>query len=181
MSSKVLLRGLLAAAVVASAVAAQADVFNMPGGLTSLQFATVGDPGNVADTMVMTTDQTTGYGAVNYIYQIGKYEVTTAQYCQFLNAVAAADSYGLYSTNMANPASTGPWYHGVGCGILRSGSSGSYTYSVVSGRENYPVNYVPWVSAIRFCNWLQNGQPTGLEGPGTTETGAYALRETSRR
>src|SRR5262249_31863530 len=24
-------------------------------------------------------------------------------------------------------------------------------------------------------NWLQNGQPTGPEGPGTTETGAYSL------
>ena len=26
-----------------------------------------------------------------------------------------------------------------------------------------------------FSNWLQNGQPTGPEGPGTTETGAYTL------
>ena len=26
-----------------------------------------------------------------------------------------------------------------------------------------------------FCNWLQNGQPTGSEGPGTTESVANAL------
>ena len=32
-----------------------------------------------------------------------------------------------------------------------------------------------WGDAARFCNWLQNGQPTGAEGAGTTETGAYSL------
>ena len=34
---------------------AHADVFNMPNGETSLQFVTVGDPGNAPDTVVMTT------------------------------------------------------------------------------------------------------------------------------
>jgi hypothetical protein len=28
---------------------------------------------------------------------------------------------------------------------------------------------------MRFANWLNNGQPTGPEGPGTTDTGAYTL------
>ena len=62
-----------------------------------------------------------------------------------------------------------------GCGISRSGSPGSYTYSPTKN-GNYPVNYVSWGDAARFCNWLQNGQPTsGTEGTGTTETGAYTL------
>ena len=39
----------------------------------------VGDINNAADTG--------GLGAVSYMYRIGKYEVTTAQYCEFLNAV----------------------------------------------------------------------------------------------
>ena len=38
-----------------------------------------------------------------------------------------------------------------------------------------PVIDVTWGDAARFCNWLQNGQPTGAEGNGTTETGSYAL------
>ena len=39
-----------------------------------------------------------------------------------------------------------------------------------------PVFDVTWGDAARFCNWLQNGQPTsGTEGTGTTETGAYTF------
>jgi formylglycine-generating enzyme required for sulfatase activity len=36
-----------------------------------------------------------------------------------------------------------------------------------------PVNYVSFWDAARFANWLHNGQPTGPQGPGTTEDGAY--------
>ena len=38
---------------------------------------------------------------------------------------------------------------------------------------NRPVNYVSFWDAARFANWLHNGQPTGPQGPGTTEGGAY--------
>ena len=160
-------------------VSAQTNVFNMGGtynqatgtwtGAASLQFVTVGNPGNAADTTVM-TDGTTGYGSVGYTYQMGKYDVTVGQYTAFLNAVAATDKYGLYNSHMAVVGS-GTY----GCGIVRSGSSGSYAYSVATAYQNFPVNYVTWGDAARFCNWLQNGQLTAPEGPGTTETGAYTL------
>jgi len=143
---------------------ARADVFNMPGGQTSVSMATVGDPGNAADT--------TGYGAVGYVYKMDKYDVTTAQYTQFLNAVAATDTYGLYTTSDDYGYSMANAYPTVG--ISRSGSSGSYTYSVI-GNGNVPVFDETWGDAARFSNWLQNGQPNGAEGNGTTETGAYTL------
>ena len=152
-----------------AASAAQASIFNMPSGQTSAQFVTVGDPGNAADT--------TGYGAVGYRYQMDKYDVTTAQYTQFLNAVAATDTYGLYTTNDQNGYSMATVYPGLfgsNLGITRSGSSGSYTYSAF-GNVNVPVFDVSWGDVARFSNWLQNGQPTGAEGPGTTERGAYTL------
>ena len=60
-------------------------------------------------------------------------------------------------------------------GIARSGSSGSYSYSVIGSSGNFPITYVSWGDAARFANWLQNGQPTGAQGPGTTETGSYTL------
>ncbi|HBO43203.1 MAG TPA: PEP-CTERM sorting domain-containing protein [Planctomycetaceae bacterium] len=106
-------------------------------------------------------------GAVDYVYQIGKFEVTAGQYAEFLNAVAKTDAYGLYNTNM--------WSHTYGCKIQRSGSSGNYTYTVAADRANRPVNYVSWGDAVRFANWLHNGQPTGVQDLTTTEDGAYYL------
>lgn len=136
----------------------QADVFNMGVGLTNLEMATVGDPGNVADTRVM-SDGTSGYGSVNYSYNIGKYEVTAAQYCDFLNHKAKSDPYGLYDTIMY-----------LSCKINRTGDDGSYSYSVADDWANKPVNYVSFWDACRFANWLNNGQ-----GCSDTETGAYTL------
>jgi formylglycine-generating enzyme required for sulfatase activity len=169
MFAKALLRGFLAAAVLASAVAASAQgVFNMPGNETSLQFVTVGNPGNAADPATGSL-----YGAVGYTYRMGTYDVTTAQYCQFLNAVATtSDPYGLYNSNMATDF---PNYLGVSLGIAQGGSAGSYSYSVM-GNGNVPVFDVTWGDAARFCNWLQNGQLTVAQGGlAITETGAYTL------
>ena len=80
-------------------------------GLTSLEFVTVGDPGNEGD-----WTNSTGYGRVDHAYGIGKYEVTAGQYTEFLNAVAKTDPYGLYNTCM--------WYDDYGCKIQRSGETG---------------------------------------------------------
>ncbi len=132
MFEKTTSRGLLAVALVASAVSAQADVFNMPNGNTSLQFVTVGNPGNVADPL-------TGYGSVGYAYQMGKYDVTVGQYCQFLNAVAATDTYGLFDPGMAANYPT--------IKITQSGSSGSYSYAVTGSDSqgvNCPIFDVSW-------------------------------------
>ena len=35
------------------------------------------------------------YGSVGYVYLMGKFEVTTGQYTDFLNKVAATDTYDL--------------------------------------------------------------------------------------
>jgi formylglycine-generating enzyme required for sulfatase activity len=107
-----------------------------------------------------------GYGGVPYEYRIGRTEVTNAQYVEFLNAVAKSDPRGLYNTAMATASRAG---------ITRSGSSPNYTYSVKENYGNKPANLVSFWDAARFVNWLHNGQPTGSQGPGTTEDGAYAL------
>ncbi|MBN1124237.1 MAG: SUMF1/EgtB/PvdO family nonheme iron enzyme [Sedimentisphaerales bacterium] len=125
----------------------------------------VGDIGNAPDD--------TTYGAVGYLYYMGKKEVTAGQYCEFLNAVAGMDPYGLYNGNM--------WSLSTGCKILREGSSGNYTYSVADDWADRPVNFVSWGDAARFCNWLHNGQPmeslTGVvdHDRGVTEDGSYTL------
>src|SRR5262245_7192578 len=117
----------------------------------------IGNPGDACD------PQSQGcFGAVGYSYSIGTYEVTNGQYTEFLNAKAASDPFGLYNGVMDGSVHRG--------GITRSGSSGSYTYTAVAGRENMPVFYVSFYDALRFANWMNNGQ-----GDGDTETGAYTL------
>jgi hypothetical protein len=98
-------------------------------------WVTVGDPNNASDTRYATP----GYGAVDHTYNIGKFEVTAGQYTEFLNAVAATDTYGLYNTAMDITISY-PLYYG--CNIKRSGTPGSYKYSVASDWANRPVNLV---------------------------------------
>jgi sulfatase modifying factor 1 len=137
---------LVVAFVAAAAGAAQAA---LP------ETVTVGNPGNKADT--------TDFGAVAYEYKIGKYEVTNAEYCEFLNAVAKTDTHELYDPRMDG----GPEDWG---GISRSGDSGSYTYAVREGFAKKPVGYVTWHSCIRFVNWLSNGK-----GKGDTEKGSYTI------
>ncbi len=160
----------------AAVVQANTNVLNMPGGDTSLSFVTVGNPGNIADSAYdsgsgANKSPGTGAGAVAYTYQMGKYDVTLAQYTAFLNAVAKTDTYGLYNPEMGTEFPT--------FGIAQIGISGNFSYSVTgtySQGVNCPIFDCSWGDAARFCNWLQNGQPTsGTEGIGTTETGSYAL------
>ena len=67
----------------------------------------------------------------------------------------------------------------LGANIQRTGSSPNFSYSVAADWANRPVNYVSFWDAARFANWLHNGQPTGPQGPGTTEGGAYHQRRQS--
>ncbi len=131
-----------------------------------IELVPVGNAGNPADVRYP-TQGVSSFGAVDYNYKIGKYEVTAEQYAAFLNAVAADDTFGLYNSYM--------WSRSDGCKIQQSGISGSYTYSVAPGWEDRPVNYVSWYDTVRFANWLHNGQPTGAQAPSTTEDGAYDL------
>jgi len=150
------LKALVSVSAVIGLLAGTASALNM-------ETVPVGNPGNAPDTR----SAVPGYGSVGYAYNIGKHEVTAGQYSEFLNKVAATDTYGLYNTNM--------WSNEYGCKIQRSGTPGSYTYNVASDWANRPVNYVSWGDAARFANWLHNGQPSGAQGAGTTETGAYTL------
>jgi len=122
----------------------------------AIQWVTVGDPGNAADT------DPAGRGAVADSFQIMKYEFTNQQYTDFLNSVAKTDTYSLYNSNMGSNARGG---------ITRSGVSGGYTYAVRSNMGDKPVNYVSWFDAARVSNWYQNGATSSS----STETGAYTL------
>ena len=129
----------------------------------NMQYVTVGNPGNAADTAVMWNgDKTTNYGSVGYTYNIGKYDVTDSQYCTFLNAVdpKGANALGLYWTGSYAE-------YGIACNAAAANGS---KYSVITGYANMPVVYLTYWDVLRFCNWMDNG-----EKKGSTETGAYTL------
>ena len=104
------------------------------------------------------------YGAVAYAYQIGKYEVTNAEYTSFLNAVdpEGANANGIYNATMASDVRGGITY--------TAGAAVGAKYTIRTNMGDKPVNYVSWSDAARFTNWLHNGQ-----GSGSIETGAYTL------
>jgi len=141
------------------------------GSAITMAWTPIGNPGNAADPGAdrcgPNGDQLCG--DVPYAYNIGTYEVTNAQYTAFLNAVATTDTNGLYDVSMSNP---GTFSYG---GITRSGSSGSYAYSAIAGRGNMPVNFIGFYDALRFTNWMNNGQPTGTQNASTTEDGTYTI------
>jgi formylglycine-generating enzyme len=122
----------------------------------TMDWVTIGNINNAADPL-------TGYGAVDHAYRIGKYEVTNAQYGEFLNAKGQSNSNGIYNTNMS------------AYGITQTGSSGSFSYTVTTALANRPVAYVSWFDAARFANWMMNGQ-----GNASMETGAYTLNNATR-
>lgn len=121
-------------------------------GSITMDYVTIGDPNN------------TGYGvsppigSIDYVFKMGKYEVTTAQYAEFLNAKAKTDPYGLYHSSMGTR------------GLSRSGVDGAYNYTVSIEWQNKPISLVSFFDAARFANWLGNGQ-----GSSDMEDGAYTL------
>jgi len=165
---KFLFRGLIAVAMVALLLSvAQAEMM--------IDTVTIGNTGNTGETTGGSTLPYLGpevtCGAVDYIYNIGKYAVTAGQYVEFLNAVADTDAHGLYNALMATATYKN--------NIVQNGVSGSFTYAFAdsaSSWENRPICFVSFGDAARFCNWLHNGCPdTGSQTAATTEDGAYDL------
>ncbi len=143
----------------------------IPGQTVTFDWALVGNPGNAGELSGAHAPSLSGggvdavVGAVDHSYLISKYGVTNSQYVEFLNAKdpTGANSLSLYSSAMTYDTANG------GIGFDANQPNGS-KYSVILGHGDYPVVYVSWFDAIRFANWLNNGQ-----GNGDTETGAYTI------
>jgi len=124
---------------------------DMAGMVGSFKVRVFADDGNAPESMVLVGSGWFPYQntfdpeAWVYVdsFMMGKYEVTNAQYVQFLNNADPTAQH--WTSNME---------------IDRFGDSGSYTYEVHDGRENYPIRYASFYDAEAYCTWL-SGQ-TGL-------------------
>ena len=152
------------AAAVAAAIAAVifSAVFQPTSArAVTIDWLTVGDPGNAADTAPA------GYGAVADAFQIMKYEFTNQQYTEFLNSVDpnGTNPNSVYNSNMGSGARGGISF--------TSGAASGSKYAARSNMGGKPVNFVSWFDAARVSNWLMNG----ATGTSSTETGAYTLND----
>lgn len=96
-----------------------------------LEFVTIGSPGNPGDTRTDFPDKANPYGcgAVNYMYQIGKYEITNGQWDTFVSLAGAP---------IGNP-------------------SEAYDESAYWPGDNVSANEVSWYESLQFCNYLTSG------------------------
>ena len=128
-----------------------------PGPNTPLVFVDINDPGF--------------YG------QMSKYEVTNAQYCDFLNAALASghitvngtDVYGAGGSNSGEDYAGQLYYNSDGSGYTGYGATNGGAarihynegaFSVDNGFGNHPVTYVSWYGAMAFANYYGYYLPT---------------------
>ena len=100
-------------------------------------------------------DRAVGRGSVGYEYHIGKFEVTTAQWAEFYNAV--------FDRPLGNPIPyvVQPAFWGA---VGTPGQNGGTRVRVPEGSEMRMVGGLSWRQAAVLCNWLTSclGAPYGV-------------------
>ena len=133
-----------------------------PAGVVSFDWATISNAANPPDPL--NAMAIPGIGSVDYSFRMATTEVTNNNYAEFLNAIDAAGTnpHGVYNTNMGSFVSGGISF--------LSGAASGTKYRVKTNMGDKPVNFVSYLDAMRFVNWMENGQ-----GSGGTESGVYTI------
>lgn len=127
-------------------------------------WVTIGDVGNAAYPGDQ-YGQNEGRGSVGYEYRIGRYEVTTGQWMEFVNTFSTqSNELGRFALPYHWGARTDRDYDGPGRRYkLRDG---------VEQAAMIPVLGMDWREAAMFTNWLHNGKSADLSA---IENGAYDI------
>lgn len=136
-----------------------------------IDFVTVGALNNPALTRSGFPDfpnsPSVGRGSVSYEYRIGRNEITTAQWMQFVNTI-----------NDTSSQDAPPYFHWAGPFAWGAANDPTYTgpgfrYTLPANNPNagmQPVFGISWRECALYCNWLHNGQSSD---PAALLTGAY--------
>lgn len=101
-------------------------------------------------------------GRVDYKYRIGRTEVSTSQWMEFVN------TFSTQSDDMANFASPSHW--GARIDPAYDGPGKRYILRDVDSAAMLPVGGISWREAAMFANWLHNNKSSDLSA---IEDGAY--------
>lgn len=143
-----------AAVVVASACAQPGDDFD---------WVTIGDPGNPAwfGESPFGPPDWEGRGSVDYTFRISRFEVTTAQWMEFVNTFSTqGDQYTHFLSPREWGAEEDLRYNGPGRRWRLSGPN----------TARFPVAGMTWRDAAMYANWLHNGKSDDFA---SLEYGAY--------
>ena len=165
--SRQMVIGLAMVSLALTAGTARADVFNMPAGQTSLQFVTVGDPGNAADH--------------THRLRLGRLHLPDGQVRRDRWPVLPVPQRRGEDGHL-RLVQRCTWAAAITIrpiGITQSGSPGNYSYSVTGHlQRRRPIvrsSTSPGAMRPASATGCKTASPAGAEGPGTTETGAYTL------
>lgn len=164
------------AAAIGAADASVAALPPAPAGVQTstengIEFVTIGDPGNAAypgGPAIMDRPRM-GRGSVNYQYRIGRTEVTTSQYLEFLNTIDALDP--VLAEDVLDPLE---WGAGL---VLGLPPGQRYRIGFPPGAEDLPVGGMRWRAAAMYCNWLHNDKAPTLAA---LTSGAYDVSTFTR-
>lgn len=127
-----------------------------------IDWVTIGDVGNPAYDDPRDGDLD-GRGSVGYEYRIGRFEVTTGQWMEFVNTFSTqSDDMAFFGKPVFWGAATDPDYDGPGRHyVLRTD---------IETPEMLPVGGISWRESAMFANWLHNNRSSDLSA---IEDGAY--------
>lgn len=97
-----------------------------------------------------------GIGGVNYNFNIGEMEITTAQWVTFLNTVDPMGKNKHHLWDVAESASVWPKYGSINRNL--NAAPGQRYYISSPGWANRPYNQADFSRAARFINSLNNGK-----------------------